>query len=126
MDKGPRNIDNLLSKISESSKNKPVEKLDLDSINTNQDINTSSLITNVLKSRKLNFSAKVLLTALIIRDGLEGGKISIITTQDIIGASSTKTAIKVLSDLEKSGLIIRIRTKQFSTYKINPNINEIL
>jgi hypothetical protein len=126
MDKDPRNIDNLLSKISESSKNKPVEKLDLDSINTNQDINTSSLITNVLKSRKLNFSAKVLLTALIIRDGLEGGKISIITTQDIIGASSTKTAIKVLSDLEKSGLIIRIRTKQFSTYKINPNINEIL
>lgn len=126
MDKDPRNIDNLLSKLSESSKNRSTERVNLDLINVDQDTNINTLIVKILKSRKLNFSAKALLTALIIRDGLNGGKISIITTKDIIGAGSIKTAIKVLSDLEKSGLIIRIRTKQFSTYRITPNIHEIL
>jgi DNA-binding MarR family transcriptional regulator len=76
-----------------------------------------SMISKVAKYSSLNPTARLALIQLLVKDGTDGGAISINTVRKLIGSSSVQTALAVLKTIEERGIINRVRSQQGSTYK---------
>ncbi|PMP93418.1 MAG: hypothetical protein C0173_00790 [Desulfurella sp.] len=91
--------------------------LNENSQNSEHSENILKILPKILSETSLSHLERIAIAQLIIRDGFNGGRISINSLKKLIGTTSNQTSIKILTKFENNEIIIRVRQKQFSTYK---------
>lgn len=73
-------------------------------------------IDKIAKDHSFTPSARLALIQMLVKDGLDGGDISINTIKKLIGSPSTQTALGILKMLEEREIMVRIRSHLGSKY----------